>query len=84
MSGRSFVLTMKILLGGGIGCLVVSIVLPSLQVVQWIGLGIIFSSPIMGSLDRALSFGKAGEWKMVTILSAVWIAFAIVAIFSLR
>ncbi len=84
MNARSFIMTMKILLGGSMISLLLSSVWPSLYYFRWAGLVIIFASPVVGSVDRAIAFGKRGDWRMMIVLAAIWIAFAVVGIYSFR
>ncbi len=80
----TFVRAMRSLLLGSVAVLIVSAFVPSIGVVRWIGLGAIFISPILGSLNRSVEFIRNRQWSMMAVLLTIWITFGVVAYLSLK
>jgi hypothetical protein len=80
----TFVRAMRSLLLGSVAVLIVSVFVPSIGVVRWIGLGAIFISPILGSLNRSVEFVRNRQWSMMAVLLTIWIMFGVVAYLSLK
>jgi hypothetical protein len=80
----TFVRAMRSLLLGSVAVLIVSVFVPSIGVVRWIGLGAIFISPILGSLNRSVEFVRNRQWSMMAVLLTIWITFGVVAYLSLK
>lgn len=80
----NFARVMRTLLVGSVAVLVASTFVPTIGMVRWVGLGVIFVSPILGSLNRSVEFIRNRQWSMMAILLTIWITFGVVAYFSLK
>lgn len=84
MKTISYANGMKTLLLGSVTALIVSALIPSAASLQWLGLGVIFVSPILGSLVRSAEFVRHRQWHMLGVLLIIWTVFGVVAYFSLK
>lgn len=80
----NFARVMRTLLVGSVAVLVASAFVPTIGMVRWVGLGVIFVSPILGSLNRSVEFIRNRQWSMMAVLLTIWITFGVVAYFSLK